>query len=215
MKNLLLPSEPVPVTNTWTLVSAESSVLQFEDPDCEEGSNPPCESVFSLNAEKILVRSHSHATPIRNSHIRNGFLTAETTRWSGNHKVLRHIRATAAWFIFYFLLMERLDREHREVKCFTFESNKLNVADVGLIKQSGTRPVPNKLKRFVDVFWFEASWASLFYTQLAVLALCVFVATPRSDNRVSTPWSRVLHHCYRVTNIQVQEVHNLSTKKLI
>ncbi|XP_014851725.1 PREDICTED: tetratricopeptide repeat protein 13 isoform X2 [Poecilia mexicana] len=32
----------------------ESSVLQFEDPDCVEGSNPPCESVFSLNAEKIL-----------------------------------------------------------------------------------------------------------------------------------------------------------------
>ncbi|XP_015227211.1 PREDICTED: tetratricopeptide repeat protein 13 [Cyprinodon variegatus] len=32
----------------------DSSVLQFEDPDCVEGSNPPCESVFSLNAEKIL-----------------------------------------------------------------------------------------------------------------------------------------------------------------
>uniref|UniRef100_G3NUR7 Tetratricopeptide repeat domain 13 n=1 Tax=Gasterosteus aculeatus aculeatus TaxID=481459 RepID=G3NUR7_GASAC len=32
----------------------ESSILQLEDPDCEEGSNPPCESVFSLNAEKIL-----------------------------------------------------------------------------------------------------------------------------------------------------------------
>ncbi|XP_014894216.1 tetratricopeptide repeat protein 13 isoform X3 [Poecilia latipinna] len=33
---------------------AESSVLHSEDPDCVEGSNPPCESVFSLNAEKIL-----------------------------------------------------------------------------------------------------------------------------------------------------------------
>uniref|UniRef100_A0A672FI12 Tetratricopeptide repeat domain 13 n=1 Tax=Salarias fasciatus TaxID=181472 RepID=A0A672FI12_SALFA len=32
----------------------ESSILQLEDPDCEEGSNPNCESVFSLNAEKIL-----------------------------------------------------------------------------------------------------------------------------------------------------------------
>ncbi|XP_056337461.1 LOW QUALITY PROTEIN: tetratricopeptide repeat protein 13 [Danio aesculapii] len=32
----------------------ESSILQLEDPDCEEGSSPPCESVFSLNAEKIL-----------------------------------------------------------------------------------------------------------------------------------------------------------------
>ncbi|GLD73817.1 tetratricopeptide repeat protein 13 [Lates japonicus] len=32
----------------------ESAILQLEDPDCEEGSNPPCESVFSLNAEKIL-----------------------------------------------------------------------------------------------------------------------------------------------------------------
>ncbi|XP_056118622.1 tetratricopeptide repeat protein 13 isoform X2 [Rhinichthys klamathensis goyatoka] len=32
----------------------ESSILQLEDPDCEEGSNPPCESIFSLNAEKIL-----------------------------------------------------------------------------------------------------------------------------------------------------------------
>uniref|UniRef100_A0A671VKK0 Tetratricopeptide repeat domain 13 n=1 Tax=Sparus aurata TaxID=8175 RepID=A0A671VKK0_SPAAU len=35
-------------------VFSESSILQLEDPDCEEGSNPPCESVFSLNAEKIL-----------------------------------------------------------------------------------------------------------------------------------------------------------------
>uniref|UniRef100_A0A8C2JNJ5 Tetratricopeptide repeat domain 13 n=1 Tax=Cyprinus carpio TaxID=7962 RepID=A0A8C2JNJ5_CYPCA len=33
---------------------SESSILQLEDPDCEEGSNPPCESIFSLNAEKIL-----------------------------------------------------------------------------------------------------------------------------------------------------------------
>uniref|UniRef100_A0A8C1W129 Tetratricopeptide repeat protein 13-like n=1 Tax=Cyprinus carpio TaxID=7962 RepID=A0A8C1W129_CYPCA len=32
----------------------ESAVLQLEDPDCEEGSDPPCESIFSLNAEKIL-----------------------------------------------------------------------------------------------------------------------------------------------------------------
>uniref|UniRef100_A0A8C8DY83 Tetratricopeptide repeat domain 13 n=1 Tax=Oryzias sinensis TaxID=183150 RepID=A0A8C8DY83_9TELE len=32
----------------------ESSVLQLEDPECEEGSSPPCKSVFSLNAEKIL-----------------------------------------------------------------------------------------------------------------------------------------------------------------
>ncbi|XP_073711756.1 tetratricopeptide repeat protein 13 isoform X2 [Misgurnus anguillicaudatus] len=32
----------------------ESSILQLEDPDCEEGSSPPCESIFSLNAEKIL-----------------------------------------------------------------------------------------------------------------------------------------------------------------
>ncbi|KAM8847017.1 tetratricopeptide repeat protein 13 isoform 2-T2 [Synchiropus picturatus] len=32
----------------------ESTILQLEDPDCEEGRNPPCESVFSLNAEKIL-----------------------------------------------------------------------------------------------------------------------------------------------------------------
>ncbi|XP_051510697.1 tetratricopeptide repeat protein 13 isoform X2 [Myxocyprinus asiaticus] len=32
----------------------ESSILQLKDPDCEEGSNLPCESIFSLNAEKIL-----------------------------------------------------------------------------------------------------------------------------------------------------------------
>uniref|UniRef100_A0A6Q2YEL0 Uncharacterized protein n=1 Tax=Esox lucius TaxID=8010 RepID=A0A6Q2YEL0_ESOLU len=35
----------------------ESSILQLEDPDCEEGSDPPCESVFSLNAEKILSQA--------------------------------------------------------------------------------------------------------------------------------------------------------------
>ncbi|XP_037100026.1 tetratricopeptide repeat protein 13 isoform X2 [Syngnathus acus] len=32
----------------------ESSILQLDDPNCDEGSNQPCESVFSLNAEKIL-----------------------------------------------------------------------------------------------------------------------------------------------------------------
>ncbi|XP_051909359.1 tetratricopeptide repeat protein 13 isoform X2 [Hippocampus zosterae] len=32
----------------------ESSILQLDDPSCEEGSNQPCESIFSLNAEKIL-----------------------------------------------------------------------------------------------------------------------------------------------------------------
>uniref|UniRef100_A0AAV2K9K9 Tetratricopeptide repeat protein 13 n=1 Tax=Knipowitschia caucasica TaxID=637954 RepID=A0AAV2K9K9_KNICA len=35
----------------------ESSILQLEDPDCEEGSNSPCESIFSLNAEKILKQA--------------------------------------------------------------------------------------------------------------------------------------------------------------
>uniref|UniRef100_A0AAR2LLA4 Tetratricopeptide repeat domain 13 n=1 Tax=Pygocentrus nattereri TaxID=42514 RepID=A0AAR2LLA4_PYGNA len=35
----------------------ETAVLQLEDPDCEEGSSPPCESVFSLNAEKILSQA--------------------------------------------------------------------------------------------------------------------------------------------------------------
>uniref|UniRef100_A0A8B9HQN4 Tetratricopeptide repeat domain 13 n=1 Tax=Astyanax mexicanus TaxID=7994 RepID=A0A8B9HQN4_ASTMX len=35
----------------------ETTVLQLEDPDCEEGSSPPCESVFSLNAEKILSQA--------------------------------------------------------------------------------------------------------------------------------------------------------------
>uniref|UniRef100_A0A4W5N6Z3 Tetratricopeptide repeat domain 13 n=1 Tax=Hucho hucho TaxID=62062 RepID=A0A4W5N6Z3_9TELE len=35
----------------------ESSILQLDNPDCEEGSNPPCESVFSLNAEKILSQA--------------------------------------------------------------------------------------------------------------------------------------------------------------
>ncbi|KPP73727.1 tetratricopeptide repeat protein 13-like [Scleropages formosus] len=36
---------------------AESSILQLDDPDCEEGGNPPCESVFSLNAEKIVSQA--------------------------------------------------------------------------------------------------------------------------------------------------------------
>ncbi|KAL4649147.1 tetratricopeptide repeat protein 13 isoform X1 [Arapaima gigas] len=36
---------------------AESSILQLDDPDCEEGGNPPCESVFSLNAEKIMSQA--------------------------------------------------------------------------------------------------------------------------------------------------------------
>ncbi|XP_018597890.1 tetratricopeptide repeat protein 13 isoform X2 [Scleropages formosus] len=35
----------------------ESSILQLDDPDCEEGGNPPCESVFSLNAEKIVSQA--------------------------------------------------------------------------------------------------------------------------------------------------------------
>ncbi|XP_071019072.1 tetratricopeptide repeat protein 13 isoform X5 [Oncorhynchus clarkii lewisi] len=35
----------------------ESSILQLDSPDCEEGSNLPCESVFSLNAEKILSQA--------------------------------------------------------------------------------------------------------------------------------------------------------------
>ncbi|XP_077443430.1 tetratricopeptide repeat protein 13 isoform X1 [Stigmatopora argus] len=35
----------------------ESTILQLDDPDCEEGSNPSCESVFSLNAEKILKQA--------------------------------------------------------------------------------------------------------------------------------------------------------------
>uniref|UniRef100_A0A673Y6W4 Tetratricopeptide repeat domain 13 n=1 Tax=Salmo trutta TaxID=8032 RepID=A0A673Y6W4_SALTR len=35
----------------------ESSILQLDSPDCEEGSNPPCESVFSLNTEKILSQA--------------------------------------------------------------------------------------------------------------------------------------------------------------
>ncbi|KAK1805664.1 hypothetical protein P4O66_019943 [Electrophorus voltai] len=32
----------------------DTAVLQLEDVDCDEGNNPACESVFSLNAEKIL-----------------------------------------------------------------------------------------------------------------------------------------------------------------
>ncbi|XP_023652980.1 tetratricopeptide repeat protein 13 isoform X2 [Paramormyrops kingsleyae] len=35
----------------------ESSALQLEDPDCEEAGSPACESVFSLNAEKILSQA--------------------------------------------------------------------------------------------------------------------------------------------------------------
>uniref|UniRef100_A0AAY4CDF8 Tetratricopeptide repeat domain 13 n=1 Tax=Denticeps clupeoides TaxID=299321 RepID=A0AAY4CDF8_9TELE len=35
----------------------ESSMLHLEDPECEEGGSPPCESVFSLNAEKILSQA--------------------------------------------------------------------------------------------------------------------------------------------------------------
>lgn len=37
------------------LLFADPNVLQLEDPDCEDGSSAACESVFSLNAEKILV----------------------------------------------------------------------------------------------------------------------------------------------------------------
>lgn len=55
-----------PIINAQNLfVFSESSILQLEDPDCEEGSNPPCESVFSLNAEKILVRSHTHLSDVK------------------------------------------------------------------------------------------------------------------------------------------------------
>ncbi|XP_048841610.1 tetratricopeptide repeat protein 13 isoform X2 [Brienomyrus brachyistius] len=35
----------------------ESSALQLEDPDCEEAGSAACESVFSLNAEKILSQA--------------------------------------------------------------------------------------------------------------------------------------------------------------
>ncbi|XP_076872583.1 tetratricopeptide repeat protein 13 isoform X2 [Brachyhypopomus gauderio] len=35
----------------------DNAILQLEDPDCEEGSSPACESVFSLNAEKILSQA--------------------------------------------------------------------------------------------------------------------------------------------------------------
>ncbi|GAA6085609.1 tetratricopeptide repeat protein 13-like [Tachysurus ichikawai] len=35
----------------------DPNVLQLEDPDCEDGSNVACESVFSLNAEKILSQA--------------------------------------------------------------------------------------------------------------------------------------------------------------
>ncbi|XP_015803062.1 tetratricopeptide repeat protein 13 isoform X3 [Nothobranchius furzeri] len=51
-----LPKQGCSSVSEWEDYAAdcEPSLLQFEDPDCEEGSNPPCESVFSLNAEKIL-----------------------------------------------------------------------------------------------------------------------------------------------------------------
>ncbi|MCJ8749937.1 hypothetical protein PDJAM_G00193310 [Pangasius djambal] len=35
----------------------DPNVLQLEDPDCEDGSSAACESVFSLNAEKILSQA--------------------------------------------------------------------------------------------------------------------------------------------------------------
>ncbi|XP_026865300.2 tetratricopeptide repeat protein 13 isoform X2 [Electrophorus electricus] len=35
----------------------DTAVLQLEDVDCDEGNNPACESVFSLNAEKILSQA--------------------------------------------------------------------------------------------------------------------------------------------------------------
>ncbi|XP_060738902.1 tetratricopeptide repeat protein 13 isoform X2 [Tachysurus vachellii] len=35
----------------------DPNVLQLEDPDCEDSSNVACESVFSLNAEKILSQA--------------------------------------------------------------------------------------------------------------------------------------------------------------
>ncbi|KAK1170738.1 tetratricopeptide repeat protein 13 [Acipenser oxyrinchus oxyrinchus] len=35
----------------------ESSILKFDDPDCENGGNPPCASVFSLDTEKILSQA--------------------------------------------------------------------------------------------------------------------------------------------------------------
>ncbi|XP_077367202.1 tetratricopeptide repeat protein 13 isoform X2 [Festucalex cinctus] len=43
-------------TSDWEDYAAdcESSILQLDDPNCEEGSNQPCESVYSLNAEKIF-----------------------------------------------------------------------------------------------------------------------------------------------------------------
>uniref|UniRef100_A0AAY4CEX6 Tetratricopeptide repeat domain 13 n=1 Tax=Denticeps clupeoides TaxID=299321 RepID=A0AAY4CEX6_9TELE len=48
----------VPATNyAWLCFRAESSMLHLEDPECEEGGSPPCESVFSLNAEKILSQA--------------------------------------------------------------------------------------------------------------------------------------------------------------
>uniref|UniRef100_A0A4W5N476 Tetratricopeptide repeat domain 13 n=1 Tax=Hucho hucho TaxID=62062 RepID=A0A4W5N476_9TELE len=47
----------VAVLSDAVYFSTESSILQLDNPDCEEGSNPPCESVFSLNAEKILSQA--------------------------------------------------------------------------------------------------------------------------------------------------------------
>ncbi|XP_077409363.1 tetratricopeptide repeat protein 13 isoform X2 [Vanacampus margaritifer] len=43
-------------TSDWEEYAAdcESSILQLDDPNCEEGSNQPCESVYSLNTEKVL-----------------------------------------------------------------------------------------------------------------------------------------------------------------
>ncbi|XP_033859358.2 tetratricopeptide repeat protein 13-like isoform X1 [Acipenser ruthenus] len=35
----------------------ESSILQFDDSDCENGGNQPCASVFSLDTEKILSQA--------------------------------------------------------------------------------------------------------------------------------------------------------------
>ncbi|XP_070400024.1 tetratricopeptide repeat protein 13 isoform X2 [Nothobranchius furzeri] len=58
-----LPKQGCSSVSEWEDYAAdcEPSLLQFEDPDCEEGSNPPCESVFSLNAEKILETSKKYS----------------------------------------------------------------------------------------------------------------------------------------------------------
>uniref|UniRef100_A0A8D3E9C8 Tetratricopeptide repeat domain 13 n=1 Tax=Scophthalmus maximus TaxID=52904 RepID=A0A8D3E9C8_SCOMX len=55
-----VPPVTINALNSFFFVFSESSILQLEDPDCEEGSNPPCESVFSLNAEKILKGRSEH-----------------------------------------------------------------------------------------------------------------------------------------------------------